>query len=469
MGVLSGLLVTHLPNVLGMITANTYGQLSESTLFRLFQVWKDHFGWEEWSKTNTDGYFVMDKDPPDDFTPHGYTFKKPYNKIFFRNGGVVMTVSLDNYKAVDGREVGWCLGDEVKDTKEEAIKDVILGRLRAPGVCLRKDYNFFEHMLPFVPTGHSQAGEQINPLYFFTSPAKEEWIINMFDLESHRLEIESTIFSETDYFFKRHDNTTIVIASTFHNRDHLPASYIPNRLKDLSKDRADMLVYGYPFGKSGVEYYANFNRSRHVAPCQFTPGYPLLVSFDFNVNPYMTMIVLQIVPVGDRWKLRVLHEYCLESPHNSIEGVCAAFIEDYEHLCDYGLYYYGDASGKNTLPVADAKNYYAVVEKELKAFLGTNSRRLLKQNPRHKSLGEGTMGRRDFMNAFLSGRYGVDLIIDPRCKKTIADMEFVQQDDNGAKLKKKEKINGISCERYGHTSDALDGVACFQWGAYTKS
>lgn len=468
MGVLAALFVTHLPRVLGMITANTLGQLGDSTLFRIFQVFKDHFGWEEWTRNNTDGYFVIGKNPPDDFSPHGYVFKTPYNKIFFRNGAVVMTVSLDNYKAIDGREIGYVLGDEVKDTREQAIKEVILGRLRARGICVRKNYDFHKHFFPFVPEGHPDAGESANPLYFFTSPAKEEWIAEMFQLEKHRVEIESSIFSEDDYFFKRDDGRTILIASTYHNKKNLPAPYIPNLLRDLTKDRADMLVFGSPFGKLGVEYYANYSRSRNVAPCVYRPSFPIHITLDFNVNPYMTLVVCQIVPNGNRWTLQILYEYCLDSPENSIAGVCRAFRDDWEHFCNYGLFYYGDATGKNSLPIEDVKNYYEDVKKQLHGLLNTRSERLLRQNPRHKSLSKGSMGRRDFMNAMLAGSYGIDIIIDPKCKKTIADFEFVKEDANGAKLKKKELINGISCERYGHTSDAIDGLCCYQWGSWAK-
>jgi hypothetical protein len=284
----------------------------------------------------------------------------------------------------------------------------------------------------------------------------------MFNLELYRQSIEQNIFDPNDYFLNRTEHQSVVIASSYHNQKNLPDDYISSALRELSKDRSDMLVYGSPFGKSGVEYYSKFNRSIHVAPRQFVPGYPIHLTFDFNVNPYMTLVCKQIIPAGDYYECTTFKEYCLESPDNSIEAVCAAFLRDYEYEAQQaGVYFYGDASGKNTLPIEEVRNFYKVIERCLVSVISHDSKRLLKKNLNHRSAGKGTLGRRDFMNKMLSGALGVRLVIDPSCKKTIADFEFVKEDENGAKLKKKEKINGVQAEKYGHTSDAEDAFFCF--------
>jgi hypothetical protein len=232
-------------------------------------------------------------------------------------------------------------------------------------------------------------------------------------------------------------------------------------LIELSKDRAEMLVYGSPFGKIGVEYYSKFDRKRHIKHVEFTPGYPIHITFDFNVNPYMTLVVSQVIPNGERWQVNIFDEFCLESPKNTIEAVCQAFDSEYGHLCKAGLYYYGDASGKNTLPIESVKNFYQVVANSLDHLLSNDSKRLLKKNINHQSAGKNTMGRRDFMNKLLSGQMPVDVVISPNCRKVIADFENVKEDPNGAKLKKKEKINDVMAERFGHTSDAIDSQMCW--------
>jgi hypothetical protein len=456
-GLISSLLIQRAPKAMGFIAANTQGQLSDSTLFRIFEVWKEYWGWSEFTKGNEKGVYVIDKEPPGHFTPHGYTFKTNQNKIFFINGGVIQIASLENYKALDGREISWAILDETKDTREQAIKEVILARLRAGGVYTNKCDNDF-----FAFTGEGDlADKPINPVWIFTSPAKSSWLGDMFNMEDFRKEIQDQIFNPDDYFCKSYNNKTLLIASAYFNQKNLPEDYISNKVAYLSKDRIEMLIYGSPFGKTGVEYYMNFNRQKHVKRVYFKKNNPIHISFDFNVNPYMTLIVKQVVQEEDRVKIKILKEYCLESPNNTIEGVCRAFLDDYEHLLNAGLYYYGDATGKNSLPIEDAKSFYKVVEKCLINYLQVDSKRLLKKNINHRAVGKNTLGRRDFMNKILSGNMGVDIEVDPSCIKVIKDFEYVTEDANGAKDKKKEKINGIICEPYGHPSDAIDGMVCY--------
>ncbi len=460
-GIISALLVQRASTSLGFIGANTYQQLSDSTLMRIFAVWKEYFGWKEYNAANPDGVFVLDRMPPKHFKAHGHTFKSNQNKIFFSNGAVIMTASLDNYMALDGREFSWAILDETKDTKEEALKEVILGRLRGKGLATYKDFDIGKDLFPFCSDDDPRAGHQANPLWIMTSPAKVPWLGEMFNFEEFRTEIESEIFSEDDYFCKRTERLSVVIASSFHNQKNLPSDYITSKLIELSKDRAEMLVYGSPFGKVGIEYYSNFDRRRHIKPVEYVPGYPIHITFDFNVNPYMTLVVCQVLPNGERWQVNVIDEFCLESPKNTIEGVCKAFDSEYGHICKTGLYYYGDASGKNTLPIESVKNFYQVVANSLDHLLSNDSKRMLKKNINHQSAGKNTMGRRDFMNRLLSGKMPVDLVIAPHCRKVIADFENVKEDPNGAKLKKKEKINDVMAERFGHTSDALDSLLCW--------
>ena len=461
-GLISALMVTRCPKAMGMIGANTYQQLSDATLVRIFAVWKEYFGWTEYTKGNTEGVYVIDKTPPDHFMPHGQTFKSNNQKIYFRNGSVIMTASLDNYMALDGREISWAILDETKDTREMAVKEVILARLRAPGVNVLDGFDFASDFFGFIGPESPRAGIPINPCWIFTSPAKEQWLTTMFDLEKNRAEIENTIFVPEDYYHNEEDGKCVVIASAFWNT-HLPKDYIDQKYKYLSKDRIDMLVYGSPFGKTGIEYYGTWNRSIHVKKCTFAANNPIHLCWDFNVNPYMTLVVCQVIYTDNRVKLRVLREFCLVSPKNTIEAACREFEEEYSHLIKAGIFVYGDATGKNTLPIEDAKSFYSVVKRSLYHLLQSDSVRLLKKNVNHRSSGRNTMGRRDFMNKLLAGGYGVDMEVDPSCVNVINDFEHVKEDANGAKDKKKEKINSIMCERYGHTSDAIDGLCTYLW------
>lgn len=462
MGFISGFFVSNIPKCLGMIAANTYGQLSDSTLVRVTDIWKTHFGWEE------DIHYVIDKQPPPHFEKHGYVFKSNNNKIFFINGAVIMLASLDNYKAIDGREIAWAMLDETKDTREQAVKDVIIGRLREKTLCLLKPESKASKFR-FVPPTHPEAGKQINPLFIFTSPTKEQWITEYFELEQYREEIEAITGSSKEFFHGKDDFRNVVIYSSLHNKKNLPDGYIETMMADLSEDRIKLNVHGSPFGKSGAEYYSNFKKSKHVKPCQVEQGYPMHLGFDFNANPYMTGLVCQLIQKGnERLKLRFIKGYPLKSPYNTVNAVCDHFDKDFRSYCAAGFFYYGDATGKNSLPIAEYKNYFSVVQSKLAHLIGSKSRRLLKQNPRHKSLNYGSMGRRDFVNKCLNGGFGFDIEIDPSCKELIQDFEFVKEDANGAKKKDKVLIDGVSCEKYGHFSDAFDSIVCYIWGNFSK-
>ncbi len=464
MGDLSYMLINSCPRAVGLIAANTYGQLSDSTLVEITKVW-ENFGWYEYNDTNPNGVYVIDKQPPSHFTPHGYTFKSNANKIFFKWGQVVMLASLDRYKAIEGRNIAWALLDETADTREEAVKTVITGRLRQMTIAVNtsKDPN----APPFVDPDHPTAGKIVNPLYIFTKPTKEQWLTEFFDMEPFREEIQLRIYSKKDFFRKTYDNRHVVIASAYHNERNLPKGYIEDRKRELSKDQIDMLIYGSPFGKSGAEYYSKFSNSVHTGHFPYIEDLPLHLTFDFNVNPYMTAQVWQIL-YEDRIKVRCIQEYAFESPRNTIEDVCRSFLDEYGHLTNSGFYFYGDASGRNSLPIKDVKDYFQIIERELAEIIFPSSRRILKQNPRHRTLGNGTLGRRDFMNAILSGIYGIDVEIERSCKKTISDLEFTKEDANGAKLKDKVEINGIRCEKYGHMGDAMDALICWVFGNYSR-
>ena len=122
----------HNPEVRGFIGANTYSQLTKSTLDKVFKVWEGDFGLVKGK------HYVVDHIPPDNYKIFGPRLKSYENTICFNNGCMIFTASLDNYKVIDGTEFGWAMLDETKDTKEEAVKEVIVARLRQVGMFLDK-------------------------------------------------------------------------------------------------------------------------------------------------------------------------------------------------------------------------------------------------------------------------------------------------------------------------------------------
>ena len=100
-------------------------------------------------------------------------------------------------------------------------------------------------------------------------------------------------------------------------------------------------------------------------------------------------------------------------------------------------------------------NDYDIIKKILRKYLNNRSNRVPYRHP-------SVLNRKDFINNIFEGVYdNIEFQIDPKCKESIKDYEFLKEDING---KKKKEIatddNGEKYEKYGHTSDAADYFFC---------
>jgi hypothetical protein len=434
MGALSIEYCINNPEVRGFIGANTYGQLTKSTLDRVFKVWEGDFGLKRGV------HYVVDHIPPPSYKIFGPKLKTYENTISFNNGAMIFLASLDNYKVIDGTEFGWAMLDETKDTKEEAIKEVIVARLRQLGMFISPSGVISKTMKP------GYLG--FNPLYIFTSPAKSKWLMEWFDLDKYVHEIEASIYSKTDYFRKRIGDKLVVISSTYHNEHNLPPGKIDSLMEDYSKNQnlINMQIYGSPFSKSGGEFYHGFSRMEHVKNFEPWNDLPVHLSFDFNLVPYITCTCWQIKHEEGHYLVRCFREFCLPNPNNNSEALAEEILRKIPHLLKNGVYIYGDYSGKtNNTVTKDVRNNYEMIKKVLYKYLNNHSDRVVK-NAMH-------IKRRDFANKMLTGGFNITIEIDERCKEMIGDFEFLKESPEGGKLK--EKKNGA--EVHGHTSDTLDG------------
>lgn len=445
MGLLSAEYITGFPEVIGIIAANTYDQLNKSTLKRIFEVWFKEFGWINGI------HFVTDRQPLQGWPTIHAKMKGYNNTISFDNGALIFVNSLDNYEAIDGQEVGWALLDETKDTEPDAVDKVIVWRLRQPGMWIDDEGKLYGKRVE----GKNLTG--FNPLYIFTSPAKEQWINEMFGIDSHYEEISKNLYDREKFFHHTDAQSSFCISSTYHNAANLPEGFIERLEKKYgaNKNLVDTFIYGSPIAKVGQESYNQFDRLRHVKPCKVEAGIAFHTSYDQNRTPYYTTLIVQIAEVMGRWQVRFLNEYCLANPDNTMESSCDKFKDDYGEVCE-DLYYYGDVHGLTKENARKGgEHHYDVLETELRYFIHNQSRRLLKSNP--------SVGKRiEFINKIFKGDYDIDIIIDPKCVNLIADLEFVKQNADGSKVKKKvtDTDTKSQYEKYGHTSDAMDYLLC---------
>jgi hypothetical protein len=444
MAVLSLYFIGNFPKVRGFIGANTHDQLNRATLFRIKEIWKNNFGVVEYSDKTPHGQYVSGKTPPSAFDTSTHNFETYNNIMSFKNGAVVYIGSLENYKALDGIEVGWGMLDETKDTREDALKEVILGRLRQTGIYVKND------TFTFSPVN----SKAVCPLYIFTAPAKLTWLNEMFNLDDYESEITKTIFNKKDYFHKTFNvgetKKTVIIASTYSNKKNLPSSYIPNLLSMLPSHLVDSKIFGSPFTRSGGEFYIQFDRQKTVQDFDYDPDLPLHVSFDENYVPYMPCGIFQ----AEGKDIAMIKEICLKEPRNNIFDVCREIKRIYAtHKA--GMFIYGDATSKK----GDAKlkggidgknNLYKIIRKELSEF-----RPVFKVPDSNPSV----VTRGAFINSILEKNiFDINFYIHSECKITIADFSFLKQDANGKKLKETEvdKNTKQRYQKYGHTSDLCD-------------
>ncbi len=447
-GILSYRLIQMYPQCRGGIFANTYLQLTQSTLFRIREYWKS-IGIVEYDKQiNPSGMYVINKKPPAHFNVEGHNFDDYYGIISFVNGCVVFTGSLDHAEAHYGKEMAWSILDETKDSDETDIKEVILSRLRQRGIFV-KDGQF------------AHEGTALNPVYFLTTPARVDWLNELFDLEKYIDEISAKIYSDKTFFEKQFGNKFVTISSTYHNQANLAEGYIESLRQANSEERFKALVYANPFSTVGGEFYSSFNRLKHVVNVKYDPALPIHLTFDQNTVPYNTALIWQLKKVNDIWYCMCIDEICLENPRNSTEEVCEEFAARYKSHKS-GLFYYGDASGHNRSTLnKDFKHHYEIVAWKLRHYLHNASDRTLFVNP-------SLVKRRDFMNLLFEEKLPIRIQIDERCKKTIADFMYVKQAIDGGKDKHivTDPDTGEKYQKYGHASDASDYLIVELFKAY---
>jgi phage terminase large subunit len=244
-----------------------------------------------------------------------------------------------------------------------------------------------------------------------------------------------------------------IIKSTYKDNPFLTGEYIERLRAFQNIDYNFFKVYALgEWGKmdSGAEFYKQFKPALHVGNTFYNPALPLHLSFDENVNPYLTCTIWQAQD-KNVWQV---DEICLASPSNTLNYTLTEFKKRFMHHCG-GVYIYGDATSKK----ADTKlekgyNFFTLIRNGLTDFRPIL--RIPDSNP-------AVMMRGLFVNAIFQERFaGISITISDKCKNTIEDLKYVKEASDGTKLKEKTRDpkTNVSYERYGHCSDSLDYFIC---------
>jgi len=245
----------------------------------------------------------------------------------------------------------------------------------------------------------------------------------------------------------------LYIPAKIHDNPFIPKDYLES-LKQLPAYDYEVFVNGnweiQP--RTGYEFYKSFNTDKHRKTVKYNPNKALHITLDFNVVPYMTMLVWQIYKQGKGWRLECIKEYTTRPPKNTTKGIATEFTKDFSNHVN-GLFYYGDPSGKKRdTRTQQGGNDFTILHNSLKNFFPKD--KVLRSAPSINARG-------NFINSLFDGLVeDCEVIIDENCKEFIADLTNLKEDADGKKLKEKDKKDGISFEKYGHLSDAFDYFIC---------
>lgn len=253
-------------------------------------------------------------------------------------------------------------------------------------------------------------------------------------------------------------NTSVELSYTVHHSNYSHNKWIPNEfiafLMDL-KLKNPYYWEVYCNGKWGNKqlggrFYKNFDLGKNTFNYKYREELPLHISFDFNVNPYVSLSVWQQEGKG----CYLIDEIAMEYPKNRTADACKEFTRKYNSHIG-GLFVYGDPSGKQEGTRNEAgHNDFKIIQYELEKF--NPSFRLFTTQPPVKTRG-------DFINSVFESNFdGCGIYIHENSVYLKNDLLFGLEDSDGTKLKQKVKgDDGRSYEKHHHFSDNMDYYICY--------
>jgi len=312
----------------------------------------------------------------------------------------------------------------------------------------------------FIP---KNLGKQPKPLIIMTVNPTQTWVKE----EIYDRYMDGTLPKDWLY-----------IPAKVTDNPHVEQSYLDqlNNLKKINPIKHQRFVMGDWEIQDNVDgaFYSSFDYDKHVGSSKddlsvyYEPELALQITFDFNLKPYMTLLIWQfdfedpdtVQGRLPRKKLNQIDEFCFAPDKNSTAHVCRAFkAKYYDH--ENGVFYYGDPMGKKDDTATEKGfNNYTVIKKELKHF-----------HPKERvdRAAPPVAPRGEFINTIFRnqpekddpegvGYLGLEIHIDVDCKKSIMDLTNVLEDADGSKMKKNttDKKTKIATRLLTHTSDAME-------------
>ena len=349
--------------------------------------------------------------------------------ITFWNGSVIMAMDLTpspgdpDFNSLGSLEITGGFIDEVSEVSEKAV-EVLASRVR---------YKVAE---TFV----------VGKMLYSTNPCLT-WVRSTFVMDDDG----NPVTPPKGYRY--------IPFSLFDNPNEKFRAIYYNKLSKLrNKADRDRLLYGnWLFTTSNkMAAYWEFDGEKHLIQNLKESHYdklkPLILSFDFNVNPYMSCLPLQI---DFEEKIVYIYPEYVGYPKDKLNNTPAFTRWIANQLVKEGhiggVLLTGDPAGlARSTQTEEGVNNFTIANKNLTNAVLHPKIQLLNKQP-------AMVTRLEFVNELLKGYNGWKIMIDARCHRLTEDFVYQKKNPDGTKEKKKVlNDSGDRVERYGHFSDCLD-------------
>ncbi len=249
-----------------------------------------------------------------------------------------------------------------------------------------------------------------NPSMLLTSTINTDnpynWVYDLFD------DIDRTPEQQEAYIS--------LTGSTYENRHNLAKGYIEGLNISLTPELFKIEVLGEYSPITEGKIFRYFSRKDHCLPLDLDPVHPIYLSLDFNHDP-MTAIAGQWIDE----ELLIIKEWFLRNSDSFQMGeTLASWLR--ENFSDgHKVYLQGDATGNSK--TANSKNTnWQIINEKLEEF---------KPQQIYKKANPGVL---DTINSINCGFYQNKIGIGSGCKELIKDLESLQYNDKGEIDKKQD-------------------------------
>jgi phage terminase large subunit len=373
------------PNAIGLITANSFPQLKNSTLRGLAKFCHE--------------YGI-------NLEPCSSDYKETAKRIAFNqhckiNGVWHDVLSADSFtgktesskEAGRGTEYAWAWLDEFSYANESAF-ETISGRLRWVGLK--------PHLLITSTINRN------NPF---------NWAYQLFDDPDRDINKQKLFIS--------------LAGSTLENKHNLSEDYVDRLQASLTPELFAIEINSEYVALTSDRIFRYFNRNIHLLAENINPKHPLHLGFDFNWNPATCLVSQYIDGV-----LVILKEFYLrESDTFELIKTVTEYLNGINH--QESIYIHGDASGNQRTANSNLSNW-EIIWKGLKTTEFTCIKAYKNVNP---SIDESIIS----VNALLSHNR---LFVHPQCKELIKDLEVLKKKNDKIDKSDTERSHEADILRY---------------------